>query len=78
MLDDVVGDILSKYDPAIRRGINFGLVSHTGMTSSQSNSRNLFFGVDDARETGWEDCGRPGDAIFGPRCFDAIRIEREI
>ncbi len=64
VLDDVVGDILSKYDPAARRGLNLGVISHSGMTSSQSNSRTLLFGVDDARETGWQDCGRPGASVF--------------
>jgi len=64
VLDDVIGDILSKYDPVARRGINLGIINHAGMTSSQSNYRTLLFGVDNARETGWLDCGRPGDAVF--------------
>ncbi|MBD3292802.1 MAG: hypothetical protein GF393_07735, partial [Armatimonadia bacterium] len=38
VLDDVIGDILSKYDPAARRGVNLGVVTHAGMTSSQSNA----------------------------------------
>jgi len=59
--DDALGDILSKYDPASRTGINFTLMSYTGVTSSQSNWRNLLFGIDSARiDCEWTDCGRPG------------------
>lgn len=63
-LCDVVGDIVCKYDPATRRGLNLSVITHSGMTSSQSNLRTLFFGVDDARMTQWQDCGRPGEAVF--------------
>ncbi|MGC9316422.1 MAG: LamG-like jellyroll fold domain-containing protein [Armatimonadota bacterium] len=64
LLDDVIGDICSSYDPARRRGFNFTIVNHAGMTSSQSNYRTLQFGIDDGRMTGWQDCGRPGQAVF--------------
>lgn len=63
-LADVIGDLVSKYDRAKRRGLNLSVVSHAGMTSSQSNYRTLFFGVDDDRATAWEDCGRPGQAVL--------------
>lgn len=63
-LTDVTGDIVSKYDAAARRGLNLSVIHHAGMTSSQSNYRTLVFGVDDARMSAWEDCGRPGEAIF--------------
>jgi len=63
-LTDVVGDILSKYDPQARRGLNLSVITHAGMTSSQSNYRTLFFGVDDAHTTGWEDLGRVGQAVL--------------
>ena len=64
-LDDVIGDILSKYDPATRRGFNLNVKSHAGMTSSQSNYRNLHFGIDSGRlDPEWTDCGRPGNAVF--------------
>jgi len=61
---DVIGDICSKYDPAARTGFNLAIINHAGMTSSQSNYRTLQFGIDDARMTEWEDCGRPGASIF--------------
>lgn len=64
-LDDTLGDIVSTFDPAARRGINFGFMNYHGVTTSQSNYRNLFFGVDDGGEAGpWVDCGRPGEAVY--------------
>lgn len=71
-MTDVIGDLVSKYDPSARRGLNLSVINHAGMTSSQSSYRTLFFGVDDARATAWEDCGRPGEAVLiGSMCvFD--------
>lgn len=61
-LDDALGDILSWYDPQTRNGINFGLLNYSGVTCSQSNWRNVFFGIDDAHGgDDWQDCGRPGN-----------------
>lgn len=63
-LDHVLGDVLCKFDPATRRGINFGLLNYAGVTSSQCNHRNVFFGIDDAKlDPQWTDCGRPGNAV---------------
>jgi hypothetical protein len=61
-LDDALGDILSWYDPSTRNGFNFGLLNYSGVTSSQWNWRNVFFGIDAAQggDT-WTDCGRPGN-----------------
>ncbi len=47
--DDTIGDILSKFDPSARQGINFGVVSHAGVTSAQTNYRNVHFGIDAGR-----------------------------
>lgn len=58
------GDLLSQYDPAKRRGFHFTLKSNPGVVSNQANWRHLQFGIDDGRETGWSDCGRPGQALF--------------
>jgi len=62
-LDDVVGDIASKYDPAARRGFNFG-VKTNAVTFSASNDRQVQFGIDNGRIGEWEDCGRPGNCIY--------------
>ncbi|WP_435017906.1 LamG-like jellyroll fold domain-containing protein [Tundrisphaera sp. TA3] len=62
--DDSPGDLLSKFDPATRRGLNWSIKSGTGVTSSQANDRNIHFGVDSGTEPAWTDRGRPGDATF--------------
>jgi hypothetical protein len=64
-LADVLGDILSQYDPASRKGITLSLLNYAGVTSSQSNYRNVFFGIDAGRvDKAWTDCGRPGNARY--------------
>ena len=64
-LDDVLGDILSKYDPATRTGATLSIVNSAGVTSSQANYRNLQFGIDAGRaDAAWTDCGRPGNCRF--------------
>ena len=62
---DVPGDILSRYCPESRRGFNCGIQSAAGVGSSQTNWRNVFFGIDDGMvEPAWTNHGRPGNAIF--------------
>lgn len=61
-LDDALGDILSWFDPETRNGFNFGLMNYSGVTSAQSNWRNVFFGIDAAQGgDAWVDRGRPGE-----------------
>lgn len=62
-LDDVAGDIVSQYDPASRRGFNFNIKSNP-VVFSQSNIRQLQFGIDQGRIGEWIDCGRPGNNIY--------------
>lgn len=70
-LDDVVGDIASKYDPAARCGFTFG-VKTNAVTFSQANDRQLQFGIDNGRAGEWLDCGRPGKSVYvmGLAVFD--------
>jgi hypothetical protein len=63
-LDDVVGDLASKFDPVLRRGFNLCVKSGTGTTISQANDRNLQFGIDSGTEPVWSDRGRPGNAVY--------------
>lgn len=64
-LDDVLGDIVTMYDPAIRKGFVLSMMNFAGVTSSQSNYRNVTFGIDNDRiENAWTDCGRPGTNQF--------------
>ncbi|MCZ6680364.1 MAG: hypothetical protein O7E52_24300, partial [Candidatus Poribacteria bacterium] len=62
---DVVGDIISKFDPEARQGFGLSIVTNTGVTSTtQANYRNLHFGIDQGRiDTNWTDEGRPGNAV---------------
>lgn len=57
---DVIGDIVSKFDPTTRTGMNFRVMNSVGATSAQSNHRHLFFGIDSRSEPKWVDRGRPG------------------
>lgn len=58
------GDLMSQYDAAKRRGFHLTLKSNPGVVSNQPNWRHLQFGIDDSRDAGWIDCGRPGKALF--------------
>lgn len=62
---DVVGDLVSKFDPDARRGLNLIVSTHTGVTQiTQPNYRHLQFGIDNAQcDSHWTDCGRPGNAV---------------
>jgi len=65
VLDDVIGNILGKYDPQSRKGFQLSIKNHAGVTSSQSNDRHLHFGIDNGKiDTKWTDHGRLGDAIL--------------
>ncbi len=58
-VDDVHGDIASKFNPEIRRGFNFGVTSSSGGYNSIGTDRRLAFGIDDAKDGAWIDCGKP-------------------
>src|SRR5262245_14660679 len=58
-VNDVLGDVLDKYDPDLRRGITLSLKSSAGGYQSQGTDRHVCFGIDNARMNEWMDCGRP-------------------
>jgi hypothetical protein len=58
-LDDIVGDVVDMYDPAIRRGITLSINSSAGGYQSQGTDRHVHFGIDNAKSGEWQDCGRP-------------------
>lgn len=62
IVNDVLGDILSKYDPFSRTGITFTINSGGGGGyQSIGNDKNVYFGIDNAQgDKDWIDCGRPG------------------
>ena len=49
-LDDIVGDVIDKYDPAQRRGITLTVNSSAGGYQSQGTDRHVHFGIDNARD----------------------------
>ena len=61
-LDDIVGDVLDMYDPAARRGITLSINSSAGGFQSQGTDRHVYFGIDNAQMSDWQDCGRPSAA----------------
>jgi hypothetical protein len=58
-LDDVVGDVVDFYDPTFLRGITLSIQSTGSGYQGQGNDRQVSFGIDNARTSEWEDCGRP-------------------
>ena len=63
--DDVPGDILSQFDFSGRTGFHLGLYTHGGVTNSQSNHRQLHFGIDQARiDPEFSDHGKLGSAVY--------------
>lgn len=63
--DDVPGDLLSQFDFSGRTGFHLGLYTHGGVTNSQSNLRQLHFGIDQARiEPDFTDHGKLGSAVY--------------
>jgi len=44
--DDTYGDIVSQFDSVARRGFNLRITHSTGVTTSQPNTRNVHFGID--------------------------------
>lgn len=63
---DVVGDLISKFDPEARKGFQLVVSTQTGTTiTTQPNYRHVQFGIDDAHcDDAWTDCGTPGHAVF--------------
>lgn len=55
----MVGDIINKYDPDSRSGINFHVFSSGSGYSAVSDYRSVLFGIDNGKEGEWIDCGRP-------------------
>ena len=58
-LNDVIGDVLDKYDPARRKGFTLAIKASAGGYQSQGNDKQVHFGIDNARISDWEECGRP-------------------
>lgn len=59
VIDDVVGDVFSWYDPQTRRGMTLNIKSSSGGYQSQGDDRHVYFGIDNGKLGEWEDNGRP-------------------
>ncbi len=59
-VSDVFGDIVTKFDGGRRQGFNLTFAHNTCAYNSESDVRQLYFGVDAGRSGEWIDCGRPG------------------
>ena len=55
------GTLVSKFDPARRRGFDLALCTNSSGYNSQSGVRQLFCGLDDGTNGKWIECGRPND-----------------
>jgi hypothetical protein len=64
MLDDGLGDLIAKFDPDSRTGFHLGVMNYSGVTTHQSNYRQLQFGIDAGTEPVWKDVGKPGNAVY--------------
>lgn len=56
-----IQQLVSWRDPGTRTGFELSLRTNTGVTTCQSNARQLQFGIDAGTEPRWRDEGRPGD-----------------
>ncbi|MBX9787348.1 MAG: LamG domain-containing protein [Pirellulales bacterium] len=64
-LDDVVGDVVSKFDSQKRRGFQLSIVTNAAAASGTSNRCQVQFGIDDDyRDANWRDEGRPGNSVL--------------
>lgn len=83
-MDDVIGDVLSKYDPQRRKGFTLGIKASSCGYNSQGNDKHIYFGIDNAKLSDWIDCGRPSEVsnyVNGLTVFDgelyAVTAEAE-
>ena len=57
-IDDVIGDIMSKYDEDMRRGFNLYIKGSSATYNGHSDAKNVHFGIDNGVDGPWEDCGK--------------------
>lgn len=58
-MTNTLGDLVSKFDPDARRGLNFHLAGSAPAYSGMSDARHVHFGIDDGYLGEWEDHGQP-------------------
>ncbi len=55
----VFGDVLSKFDPVGRSGLNLHVAGSSPAYSAMSDQRHVHFGIDDGHVGSWHDLGKP-------------------
>ena len=55
----VFGDVLSKFDPVGRTGLNLHVAGSSPAYSAMSDQRHIHFGIDDGHTGHWQDLGKP-------------------
>lgn len=58
-MQDVIGDVLDKFDPEKRTGFTLSIKASAAGYVGQGNDKHVHFGIDNAQPCRWEDCGRP-------------------
>ena len=68
VLDDVPGDIVSRYAPDTRTGFQFSLLNNAGVTAAQANYRHLHFGIDAGSEARGPTAAAPATTSASTPC----------
>ena len=55
----IFGDVLSKFDPSRRIGLNLHVAGSSPAYSAMSDQRHIHFGIDAGHAGSWEDLGKP-------------------
>lgn len=58
-MSTTLGDLVSKFDPDTRRGINLHVAGSSPAYSAMSDTRHVHFGIDDGYVSEWSDHGKP-------------------
>jgi hypothetical protein len=58
-MDGIFGDILTKFDPTTRCGLNLYVAGSAPGYNAMSDTRHIHLGIDDGYLGPWEDCGKP-------------------
>jgi len=74
VVDDTIGDVVSLFDPARRKGFTLNVKASSGGYQSSGDDRHVSFGIDDAVDGEWEDCGRPNaTSNYVANCLTVFR-----
>ncbi|MGD9853690.1 MAG: LamG domain-containing protein [Planctomycetaceae bacterium] len=58
-LSNALGDLVSKFDPVARRGVNWHIAGSSPAYNGMSDTRHVHYGIDDGFLGEPEDCGKP-------------------